>query len=43
MAATTTFEIGAVVNTASNYTDVTMAYLQDEVMLDFIFGFNGEK
>lgn len=43
MAATTTFEIGAGVNTASNYTDVTMAYLQDEVMFDFIFGFDGEK
>lgn len=37
-AATTTFEIGPAVNTAGNYTDVAMAYLQDEVGIDFIFG-----
>lgn len=43
MAATTNFDIGAVVNTASNYTDVAMAYLQDEVKLDFIFEIDGEK
>lgn len=38
MAATTTFEIGPAVNTAGNYTDVAMAYLQDEVGIDFMFG-----
>lgn len=42
MAATTNLEIGAV-NTAGNDTDVTMAYLQDEVTLNSIFGFDGEK
>lgn len=37
MAATTNFEIGDV-NTAGNDTDVTMAYLQDEVKLNLILG-----
>lgn len=32
-----------VVNTDGNYTDVAMAYLQDEVRLAFSFGVDGEK
>lgn len=38
MAATTTFEISPAGKTAGNYTDVAMAYLQDEVRFDFILG-----
>lgn len=42
MAATANFEVGADVNTAGNYTDAAMAYLQDEVKLGFIVGLDGE-
>lgn len=38
MAATTTFAIGPAGKTAGNYTEVAMAYLQDEVRFDFILG-----
>lgn len=38
MATTTNFESGAVVNTAGDYTDAAMAYLQDEVKFDLISG-----